>query len=577
MGRTKVYLKEYRIFLFLCALMVVNLIYMHYEVFIKNYIATAYCRSLFFCVVDVMLTVLFFHILTLGKRKVTFILSYCTLLFFATANILYSRFFSQYITFSVLAECHNLRGNWWLPYLHEAFNVSDLIFVGTTYLYVIALKKVGKSDLFSDIKMIFFTILTSFVIYIIPGTREECISLRSWEQISKWLEGFGLGNALIRPYRYIQEQTIFQNGILRGQIFCNIVVRSHNIELSKEEIEEISNYISEKNKKEKPLDDSAQVKGRPNLILILVESYISTASKIRVGGKTVTPNICNLIMEDGTYTNLEMQSQRGAGESSDAQVSYLTGLIPLPSELSISHIVNDSIVGLPRLMKEQKQYTTYITLPTPSYFWHQNELNEKYGINNIIDCVDKGNNWCDDEMLFCKLEKQKLTEPFINIVLTISMHGSYEGDMPYNKKIKTPFSYPKYYSKELCNYLDRCYYTDEQIGKYINHLKKNGIYEKSVIIITSDHQTKPNSLNMAVNDRDLPLIIVNSNIDPKHFRKGIINQIDLYPTLLDMFGIESEWRGFGHSILRGGYTNNISKKSKELSEKMMRGNYFFYK
>ena len=112
MGRTKVSLKEYRIFLFLCALMVVNLIYMHYEVFIKNYIATAYCRSLFFCVVDVMLTVLFFHILTLGKRKVTFILSYCTLLFFATANILYSRFFSQYITFSVLAECHNLRGNW---------------------------------------------------------------------------------------------------------------------------------------------------------------------------------------------------------------------------------------------------------------------------------------------------------------------------------------------------------------------------------------------------------------------------------------------------------------------------------
>ncbi|MGM9713726.1 MAG: LTA synthase family protein [Prevotella sp.] len=352
------------------------------------------------------------------------------------------------------------------------------------------------------------------------------------------------------------------------------MVRYNNVSLSEREIIEIDNYIKAMNQERTPMVDSCQVKGTPNIILILVESYISEASKVRIGGKSVTPNLNKLIGENGTYCNMKMQSQRGAGESSDAQVSYFTGLIPLSSELSISYIAHDSIIGLPRLLKEQKQYTTYITLPTPSYFWHQNELNPKYGIDNVIDCIDKGNNWCDDEMLFNKLEWQNLRQPFFNTILTVSMHGSYEGDMPYNTKADSPFTYPKNYSKEFCHYLDRCYFTDMQIGKYINHLKKTRLYENSVIIITSDHQTKPNSLNMDVNDKDLPLIIVNSGIDLKRFWKGEMNQIDLYPTLLDMFGIECEWRGFGRSILRSGYSSKISARSKEISGKIIRGNYF---
>lgn len=578
MEKIKSFVKGYGLFISLCLLMWVNLFYMHYEVFLLNYTAKVISRPLFFCMVDVLTTLSFFCLLTLGRRKFAFVLTYVFIMMFVIANIIYSRFFAQYITLDILSIGANLKGFWWMSYLRETFRLSDLILIVTTFIFTIGVKRIKNSILLRDIIVIVAMLFGSFFIYIVPGTREECVSLRSWSQLSEWFEKLNYDEDLTGTFRYDQEQTIFRNGILKAQLYCNIVLHSNGICLSEIEKKEIDEYIAKRQKELIPLSDSCTVEGTPNIVLILVESYISVASKVTIDGKEITPNINGLIKEEGTYANLKMSSQRGAGESSDAQVSYFTGLIPLPSELSISYVIRDSIIGLPHLLKSQKGYTTYITLPTPSYFWHQNEVNIKYGIENTINCVDansdKWGNWCNDEKVFKTLMTQNLKQPFFNTILTVSMHGSYESDFFKGLGSESPFVYPKEYSKEFCHYLDKCYYTDMQIGKYLKYLKQEGLYDNSIIIITSDHQTKPKSLKMNMNDRDLPLIIANSGIQPECFERNDINQIDLYPTLMDMFDIKSEWRGFGHSILRDGYTSVISSKSRDLSDKMLRGNYF---
>ncbi len=569
--------KEVGVLVVLFLMMWINLFYMHYEVYISNYGAESLSKALLFCTFDVLVPLVFFYLITLGKRKLAFTLTNCFLMLFVLVNIVYSRFFGKYFSFDVINETSNLSGTWWLSYITEMFRWSDVLLVVTTSIFCLCIKHLKQGKFAKDCLAILCLLpLTAFVILFLPSTRERMGSMSSLHSIGETLTGvFGMGKELTDPFSHAQEQTIFKNGILRGQLYCNLtnLLNEGNYTLSEQDRQEIAQYIKQQNEELGTIKDSCVAETTPNIVFILVESYISEASKIKIGNKDVTPNINKLMKQEGVYSNLEMASQRGIGESSDAQISYFTGLIPLQSELSILYILKDSIVGLPHLLHDLKGYNTYITLPTPSYFWHQDEVNKKYGIDNVIDCVND-DSWCNDEELFAKLAKQSLRQPYFNLILTVSMHGSYGDDFLKSVNMKSPFDYPSNFSKEYCYYLDRCYYTDIQIGKYLNHLKQNGTYDNSIIIITSDHQTKANSLNMDVNDTDLPLIIANSGVSVEYYASGNINQIDMYPTLLDLMDLKSTWRGFGHSLLRGNYTSTIEPSTFEISDKMLRGNYF---
>lgn len=553
-------LREHALIASLFLLMLANLIYMHYEVFLTHYECekSSLYRSLLFEVIDVLFVTLIFYLITFGKRKVALFFSYLFLLIIEIANIFYSRYFAQYLTIDALCEASNFKGTWWLEYLKDIFRWSDIILVLTTALFFYLFKKIKLQSLTSELAVYVILFMVAFFAYIKNGPKDD---------------NFGWGkDELLNPFLYEQECTIFKNGIIRGQLYCNIFVHSHNHSYTEQELDDIKNYITIKGRDELPLADTCLVRKSPNVVFIIVESLISDAMTYKIGEDEVTPYLNRVISEDGAYCNYEMKSQRGAGQSSDAQISYFTGLIPLSSEMSVSYIVRDSIIGLPALLREKKGYNTYITLPTPPYFWHQNEVNAKYGISTVLQCKNEFNpGWANDEEVFRYLRDFDMKEPFFNVVLTTSMHGPYSFDYLGIYNEESPLSYPEGFPEELHHYLDRCNYTDRQIGKYIDYLKQNGMYNNTLIIIVSDHPADgiPNMY-----ERSLPLVIVNSGIAAEQFESGPINQIDLYPTMLDMFGIASRWRGAGYSILREDYSCEVTQESMDISSKIQRGNYF---
>lgn len=308
----------------------------------------------------------------------------------------------------------------------------------------------------------------------------------------------------------------------------------------------------------------------------MVESYMAAASKTKINGKEVMPNINSLMRENNCYVNLSVTSNRGSGVSSDAQISYFTGLLPLKNEIAVTSIIKNEVIAFPKLLHEQKEYHTYITLPTGKNFWHQEEANEKYGIDNVIEFGNKANDFfCQDEELFKKMEQvtHSLKEPYLNIILTLSMHGGYDNDFLKEQGYKSPFQYPKSYPITFRYYLDKCYYTDAQIGKYINYLKKSKQYNNTIIMICSDHEVPEASKQMGCSE-DLPLMIINSHIAKDKFYQGRINQIDLYPTLIDMFELKTKWRGMGHSLLRDDYNDKITPEKRNISNMIINGDYF---
>ena len=147
---------------------------------------------------------------------------------------------------------------------------------------------------------------------------------------------------------------------------------------------------------------------------------------------------------------------------------------------------------------------------------------------------------------------------------------------PYSSCIDTTFhinddSLPNEYK----NYLIACHFFDTQVGKYLSYLKNCGLYDKSLIVITADHDAHIKSLKMEGKiSNSLPLYIVNGNIDNTTAWQGECNQLDVYTTLLDILGIDSDWRGLGHTLLQRDYHNSVSTETRSISEQIIYSNYF---
>ena len=115
------------------------------------------------------------------------------------------------------------------------------------------------------------------------------------------------------------------------------------------------------------------------------------------------------------------------------------------------------------------------------------------------------------------------------------------------------------------DYLASINYADEELGKFIDSLKSEGLMENTIIFIYGDHTIRMNyffdkiqsfygstkSLNfpeLHLLDSKTPLIIY-SPMHLAHEQKALVaGQIDLAPTVLDMCGIKSPDIFLGNSV-----------------------------
>ena len=318
-----------------------------------------------------------------------------------------------------------------------------------------------------------------------------------------------------------------------------------------------------------------------NVIFILVESYLSVTSDLVVDGQEITPYLNKLKRDSNVYFNPHMRPNVSIGESSDGQLIYMAGLLPLHAEITVGKAKNDSIIGLPKQLKKAYPDLKSLTIiPTNPTLWDQQAMTDNYGFDHLYSMLDyqaemKDNDsggFLTDGMIFSYASKkdESNTTPFCSLILTMSMHQPYEGYEEHGFNLKDP-SLPQRYK----NYLISCHYTDMQIGKYLEELKKKGLYSNSLIVIVADHDARPRYLDMEgkISD-DIPVYFVNGGIDKAKAWNGECNQLDVYTTILDIMGIETKWRGLGHTLLNKDYQNSVTEKTQELSDWIVYGDYF---
>lgn len=282
-----------------------------------------------------------------------------------------------------------------------------------------------------------------------------------------------------------------------------------------------------------------------NLIIIIVESLNSWVLSIEVDGKTVVPNLKELMMSGDAIVATNLISQAGPGRSSDGQLLINTGLLPLRNEATVSRHSGNNFPSIAKAMGERPKFEV---ICEEKSLWRHGVTSKKEGYDHIYDSNDAKaaglTSGPVEETMFQLAESVIATteRPLFCTLITLAMHGPYNAGPKWESWI-SEIAPPN----DLTSYLEATHYFDTELGKFIDYLKANGIFDNSVIVITSDHESAvPDYKGSGVGT--VPFIALNTGLDTVITRRG--GQVDIYPTILEITGNTGYWwKGLGTSLL----------------------------
>ncbi len=309
-----------------------------------------------------------------------------------------------------------------------------------------------------------------------------------------------------------------------------------------------------------------------NLIVIQVEALQNFVINMKYNNQVITPNLNKLIKDQGTIYFDNYYQLIGRGNTSDAEFVTQNSIYPSMEEPSYTAYQDNKFYGLPWLLKDNG-YTPWVFHGYKKEFWNREKAYKTQGFEKFIseedfkfeekDVLGFGIN---DEMFYeqsipyLKELDAKSDNPFYAFMITLTSHNPFE--MP--EKYQVLDIEAKYKNTIFGNYLQSIHYADKELGKFIDMLKEEGLYEDTVIALYGDHFAISSAQEDAqkimtdyfgeeykVEDMmNIPMIIhvPGEKINEKVSKVG--SQLDFYPTITNIMGIDnSKGIVFGRDLL----------------------------
>ncbi|HTO14358.1 MAG TPA: sulfatase-like hydrolase/transferase [Edaphocola sp.] len=282
-----------------------------------------------------------------------------------------------------------------------------------------------------------------------------------------------------------------------------------------------------------------QNNNRPNIVLIIMESFVGDLVGSIGGEKGITPNLDSLSNYSYSFSNCYSVAER----SDKGMIGIFSGFPAQGKESIIKHVSKHE--KLPAFSQELKasNYATSFYYGGQSEFYNFKSFMLTHGIDKVIDqsdfpAQDRVSSWgVYDEKVFEKifLDLNQEKKPFFNAVFTITNHEPF--DLPGNYKFGKNSPEQKFKST--------AYYTDSVIGAFIKAAEKSNWYQNTLFVITADHG-HPLPLKREITDPQrfhIPLIFFGPVIKDSY--KGIMDdrvmsQSDIAISLLGQLNIETE-------------------------------------
>jgi lipoteichoic acid synthase len=310
-----------------------------------------------------------------------------------------------------------------------------------------------------------------------------------------------------------------------------------------------------------------------NVIIIQLESFQDFLINLKLDGQEITPNMNKLAQESIYFPNFYQQV--GQGNTSDAEFVVNTSFYIPPNGAATQVYPNKELPSLPRLLKDiGYQSATFHTNDVE--FWNRRELYAALGFDNYYaqeffegeDVVFFG---ASDEVLYAKTavklqEMDKSEDPFYAQVISMTAHHPFT--IPEDKyKMTLP---ERYEDTFVGDYIRSQNYADYALGLFIEDLKKNGVWDNSLIITYGDHMGLPlyslngddEALMQEIYEHEysykdmmnIPLMISGNGVTSPRVLNQIGGQVDVMPTIANLVGVSLDHHiYFGQDLLNQSY------------------------
>lgn len=348
----------------------------------------------------------------------------------------------------------------------------------------------------------------------------------------------------------------------------NDMIANGNLQETKSDVKTLqSTYSYRDNNAATPAHFGA-AKGM-NIIIVQMEAFQNFPIHSSLEQQEITPVLNNLAKE--SYYFPYFYQQIGQGNTSDAEFMSNTSIYPTGTVAMSTGFGNRELPSLPRLLHEE-QYNTATFHINDVTFWSRNLLYPGLGFDHYYDkpyyTNDHFNDFgaSDEEMYRVGIEKIKEMssdqKPFYAQFVTTSSHAPFV--IPEDqRKLALPKDME---GTQLGNYLEAVNYTDYALGKLIDQLKENGLWDNTVLVAYGDHfGINPKETDGAeiteklgipydnkISRFNIPLLIHVPNQGQGQVVELTGGQLDIMPTVANLMGVSLEnkqFTAFGHDLL----------------------------
>lgn len=151
--------------------------------------------------------------------------------------------------------------------------------------------------------------------------------------------------------------------------------------------------------------------------------------------------------------------------------------------------------------------------------------------------------WDEEFLQYYALKMTEMKQPFVTSVFTATSHHPYA----------IPSKYKDVFKEEGQDPVNKCIrYTDYSIRKFFETASKQPWYANTIFVLTADHANPyctHEEYKVPIGHCEVPILIYDPSGDIKaEMRHGIMQQIDIMPSLLSYMGYDRPFVAFGRNI-----------------------------
>jgi lipoteichoic acid synthase len=483
------------------------------------------------------------------KKYIWLMVIYFLLSALLYSNILYYRFFTDYITLPTLTQTKNAGeiGSSVVSLFKSYDFLFFIDFILLLALLVFRFVKIDQMDFNPKKVKAYFTLTLAIL----------CGNLGLAEIDRPELLTRGFDRNYIVKYIGLYNYTLYD-------VIQSTRASAQRVFADSNDITDVYNYT--KSNYAKPNPKYYGIGKGMNVIYYHLESFQNFLIDFKLNGEEVTPFLNSLTDEKNTIYFDNFFHQTAHGKTADAEFMLENSLYGLPQGSAYMIKGLNTYQAAPAILGQQG-YTSAVFHGNAGSFWNRDQIYKSFGYDKFFD----GSYYKigpEDVAPYGIMDKpflkqsipmmESLHQPFYTKLLTVTNHFPF----PINKKDATiaPASTNVQY---VNTYFQTARYADEALKQFFAYLKSSGLYDHTIVIIYGDHYgiSKDNDKEMGqiLGEEITPFESTGLQRVPFYLHvpgiKGGVNheyggQIDVLPTLLHLLGIDSKkYVQFGTDLL----------------------------